>query len=123
MIWNLVLFLVMLFFLIKSSDYATSYASKLARSVHISEFLISFFIVAIISAFPETTVSVISAIEGVPELGLGTLIGSNVADLTLILGLVVLFSAKGNVETKISAENGEIISVKKPWWSFLASGI
>jgi hypothetical protein len=37
--------------------------------------------------------------------------------------ILLLFSAKGNVETKISAENGEIISVKKPWWSFLASGI
>ncbi|MFA5993016.1 MAG: hypothetical protein WC796_04890 [Candidatus Pacearchaeota archaeon] len=34
-----------------------------------------------------------------------------------------LFKVKGNVLVQVDAENGEIVSVKKPWWTFLASGI
>src|SRR3989344_2198677 len=94
MILNLILFLVMLFGLIKSSQYAIDYSAKLAKSLHLSEFLISFFIIAIISTFPETTIGIVSALEGIPEFGLGTLFGGNIADLTLVLGLVALFSKK-----------------------------
>jgi cation:H+ antiporter len=103
---NLALFLASLFLLVKSADYATRYSSRLARSLHLSEFIISFFIVAVISVSPEAAVSVISAIEGVPEFGLGTLLGSNVADLTLVLGIVVLVSFKGvSVKSEILRED------------------
>ena len=34
-----------------------------------------------------------------------------------------LFKIKGKVSAEIDAETGEVIKVKKPWWSFLASGI
>ncbi len=94
-ILNLILFLVFLFILIKSADYATRYSSRLAKIFHMREFIVSFFIVAVISAFPEATISIISAIKGMPEFGLGTLLGSNVADLTLVFGLVALISTRG----------------------------
>ncbi len=95
MLLNLVLFLVFMFVLVKSANYAITYSSRLARIFHLSEFVVSFFIVAIISVFPEATISIISAIKGIPEFGLGTLLGSNVADLTLVFGIVTLFSMKG----------------------------
>lgn len=34
-----------------------------------------------------------------------------------------LFNAKGKVSAMVDAETGDVISVKKPWWAFLASGI
>lgn len=92
---NLILFLICLFALIKSADYATRYSARLAKIFRLSEFIVSFFIVAVISAFPEGTISIISALRGMPEFGLGTLIGSNVADLALVFGIVALISAKG----------------------------
>jgi cation:H+ antiporter len=81
--------------LVKSAKMAVSYSSRIARVFHISEFIVSFFVIAVISCFPEGIVSVVSAIKGVPEFGLGTLLGSNVADLALVLGIVALFSLKG----------------------------
>jgi hypothetical protein len=33
-----------------------------------------------------------------------------------------LFKVKGKVTAEVDAETGEVISVKKPWWSFMASG-
>ena len=94
-IYNLILFLAFLFVLIKSADYATHYSSKLAKIFRLSEFIVSFFIVAVISAFPEGTIAIVSAVKGIPEFGMGTLIGSNVADLALVFGIVALVAAKG----------------------------
>ncbi len=85
----------MLLVLAKSAGFATHSASKLAKAFHFSEFLVSSLIVAVISTFPETAISFIAAFQGIPELGLGTLLGSNVADLTIVFAVVVLFSAKG----------------------------
>jgi cation:H+ antiporter len=92
---NLIFFLVSLAVLVKSSEYAVNYSSKMARAFGISEFIVSFFIIAFISCSPEATVSIVSAIDGVPEFGLGALLGSNVADLALVFGLVALFSVNG----------------------------
>lgn len=95
MILYLILLIASLFFLIKSAEYATLYSSKIAKNFRLSEFIVSFFIVAVVSAAPETTIAIISAFDGVPEFGLGTLLGSNVTDLTLVFGIVALFSLKG----------------------------
>lgn len=95
LILDLALFLVSLFVLVKSAERAVNYSSKLAKMLGISEFIVSFFMVAFISCFPEATVSVVSAINGIPEFGLGTLLGSNVADLALVFGLAALFSMNG----------------------------
>jgi len=94
-ILHLLLLIIFLLILVKSAGFAIKYSSNLARIFRISEFIISFFIVSIISISPETTISIISALKGVPELGVSTLLGSNVADLTLVFGIVSLFSLKG----------------------------
>jgi cation:H+ antiporter len=92
---NLLMCIVSLAILIKAVDWAITFSSKLARIMRLSEFIISFFIVATISVMPESAISIISALRGVPEFGLGTLLGSNIADLTLVFGVVAAFSARG----------------------------
>ena len=96
--------------LVKSAEFAIKNASELARKIGVSEFAVSFFIVSILSCFPEATVSVISAIENKPEFGLGTLLGSNVADLTLVFGLVAIFSKKG-IEVKNKLIRSEFLLI------------
>jgi cation:H+ antiporter len=98
-ILNLILFLVFLAILIKCADYAIKYSSGLANILRFPEFVVSFFIIALVSVLPEATISIISAINGESELGLGTLLGSSVADLTLVLGIVSFFS-RGGIEVK-----------------------
>lgn len=99
---NLLLFLASLLILIKSANYAIRYSSILAKALLFPEFVVSFFIIALISVLPESTISIISALNGEPSLGLGTLIGSNVADLTLVIGIAALFSSVGiKVKSKI----------------------
>lgn len=92
---NLGLSILCLIVLIKFADYAILYSSKIARALHIHEFMVSFFIVALVSVLPEAAISIISAVKGDSQLGLGTLIGSSIADLTLVFGIVSLFSYGG----------------------------
>lgn len=103
---NLVLFLISLFILVKSTGYCINYSARIAKIFRLSEFIVSFFIVAIVSVLPEATMSIISAVKGVPEFGLGTLFGSNVTDLTLVFGIVAIFSYSGiRVKSEILKKN------------------
>jgi len=96
MIWtNLALFVIFLIVLLKSADYAIKYSSKLARAMHLQEFIVSFFVIAVVPILPEATISIMSAIQGDSQIGFGTLLGSNVADLTIVFGIVALFSSGG----------------------------
>jgi cation:H+ antiporter len=74
---------------------ATEYATAIARSFHLSKYTVGFLVIAFISILPETFISVNAALSGVPEFGLGTLLGSNVTDLTLVFALTVLFAGRG----------------------------
>jgi len=60
------------------------------------------FVRILYSSFPETTVSIISAIKGIPEFGFGALLGSNVADLTLVFAIITLLSVNGGISIKSS---------------------
>lgn len=71
------------------------YAYKLAAGLKISGYMIGFLLIAIICALPETFISITSAIQDTPSLGMGTIFGSNVADLTLIFGLVIFLGGHG----------------------------
>jgi cation:H+ antiporter len=103
---NLLFFVIFLIILLKFSDSSITHSSRLAKALKFPEFLVSFFIVTFISVLPEASISILSAFRGEPELGLGTLIGSNVADLTIVFGIVTLFSSKGiKVKSKIIQNN------------------
>lgn len=102
MLVDFILLLLFLAFLIKSADWAIKYSTLLAETLNISKFIIGFIIVAIISILPETFISLTSALSGVPEFGLGTLFGSNIADLTLIIAIIIFVIKRPlKVESKI----------------------
>ena len=102
MVNNIFIFTVALFMVIKGATMATKYAAQLAESFRLSKYTVGFIIVAVISILPETFVSINAALEGIPSFGLGVLFGSNVADLTLIFALLILFTGRGlKIESKI----------------------
>lgn len=112
---NFLLFIASLLLVVKSAELAIRYSSRLAESLSISSHVAGFLIVALISALPETLISIQAAIQGMPSFGLGMLFGSNVADVSLVFALVLLFSKKGlKVESKV---------LKDQYWYFLAIAI
>jgi cation:H+ antiporter len=99
---NFFIFIFSLFLVIKGATLATKYSAKLAESFHLSKYVVGFIIVAFISILPETLISINSAIKGIPEFGLGTLFGSNIADLTLIFAILIIYGSHGiKIESKV----------------------
>jgi len=102
MIENLLIFIFSLFLVVKGATLATKYSAKLAKNFNVSRYIIGFVVVAFISILPETIISINSAIKGIPEFGLGTLFGSNVADLTLVFAILVFYAGRGiKIESKV----------------------
>lgn len=89
---KVILLVLLLIVLGKSAAWAIRSAVGLSRLIGLTEFVISLVVITLISILPETIISVLAAVQGSPALGLGTLIGSNVADLALVFGAVAFFA-------------------------------
>ncbi|MEA3324799.1 MAG: calcium/sodium antiporter [Euryarchaeota archaeon] len=79
-------------FLAYSSDWFTGGASRLAKAVGVSEFLIGVTVVAVGTSLPEIVVSVYAAYTGNPELAAGNVVGSNITNVALVLGAACIVS-------------------------------
>jgi len=102
MINELFIFIVALIMVIRGATMATKHAGAIAESYRLSKYTVGFIIIAVISILPETFISITSAIEGLPSFGLGMLFGSNIADLTLVLAMIVLLTGRSlRIESKI----------------------
>ncbi len=64
----------------------------LARFLRMSEFVIAFILMAVSTSFPELFVGINAALTGNASLSLGNVIGSNIVDLTLILGITIVLA-------------------------------
>jgi cation:H+ antiporter len=67
-------------------------AARTAQYFRLSPFLIGFIIVGFATSAPEILVSSVAALNGEPLVGLGNAIGSNIANIGLVLGITVLVS-------------------------------
>ena len=96
------LILLGLALLIKGADFLVEGASNVAKKFHIPEIIIGLTIVSIGTSMPELFVSVSSAIEGHSDMAMGNVIGSNVCNLLLILGLsAIIRPIKFQKETRL----------------------
>ena len=84
------LLIVGLVLIIAGANYLTEGASALARRLRMSDFLIGLTIVAIGTSMPELIVSLLSALDGKTDMALGNVIGSNLFNGFVILGLCAL---------------------------------
>jgi len=90
-IWQSVILLIVSFIvLMRSGDYAVDKATEFARILEISPFVISFFVIGIVSALPESSIALITNMRGDPNGAASALLGSNIADLALIFGVIAM---------------------------------
>lgn len=76
--------------LVKGADYFVEGASKIAQSLRVSPLLIGLTIVAFGTSAPEASVSFIAAFEGNSDVAIGNVVGSNIFNITFILGVTAL---------------------------------
>ena len=75
---------------LKGADYLTEGAAAVARRMHIPEMIIGLTIVAAGTSAPELFVSVVSALKGTSDMAVGNVVGSNIMNTMLIVGVAAM---------------------------------
>ena len=91
--------------LIKGADILVDGSSAIAKKLRISEIIIGLTIVSIGTSMPELFVSTSSALQGLSDISIGNVIGSNICNLLLILGLSAIISPVKFQKETIKIEN------------------
>jgi cation:H+ antiporter len=86
MLLNVVLLIVGLVVLYFGAEWLVAGASKIALAFGISPMIIGLTIVAFATSAPEFVVTLLATLDGSPDIGVGNVVGSNVANIALIIG-------------------------------------
>ncbi len=78
--------------LIAGGEFLVRGASQLALRIRISPLVVGLTVVAFGTSAPELLISIKSALSGSPDLAMGNVVGSNICNLSLVLGLMAVIS-------------------------------
>jgi cation:H+ antiporter len=85
-LWILV-FIASLALLVKSADWLIASAEKIGLALKISPFIVGVTIVALGTSFPELAAAIVAIIRGANEIIVANAIGSNIANILLVIGI------------------------------------
>jgi cation:H+ antiporter len=85
-----ILFIIGFFLLIQGAKWLIDGATVLARHFRVSDMVIGLTIVSVGTSFPELVVNIAASFKGSPEIAIGNIFGSNVANVLLILGVMAV---------------------------------
>lgn len=97
LIWSIVLF-ASLIVLSKSADFFTDAAEEIGIYFGIPPFIVGVTIVAVGTSLPELISSLVAVYSDAGEIVVGNVVGSNIANIFLILGVASLISGLLNIE-------------------------
>ena len=89
---DFVAIIVGLALLIKGGDLLLDAAVALSLKINIPKIVIGMTVVSFATSAPELIVSIKSALKGYPDLALGNVVGSNIANLAFVLGVILIIS-------------------------------
>lgn len=82
-----ILFIVGFVFLAKGADFLVNGASGLARRFGVSDLTVGLTVVAFGTSALELVVNLYASVEGLTDIAIGNILGSNIANVLLILGI------------------------------------
>lgn len=95
------LFIVSLAVLLKASDWFIKSAEEIGLSFGIPPFLVGITIVAFGTSLPELATSIAAVFSGESEIVVGNVVGSNITNIALVLGLVVVIVKEVHLENNV----------------------
>ena len=90
MVLSIILLIVGLVLLVKGADFFVDGSSDIARFLKVPSIIIGLTIVAFGTSAPEAAVSIIAGIKGSNDIAIGNVIGSNIFNLLMVLGISAL---------------------------------
>jgi cation:H+ antiporter len=88
--YNLLIFVASILLLVKSAEYLVEGSSSIARYFGIPTVIIGITVVAFGTSLPELTVSVIANLSGSAGISVGNIVGSNISNICLVLGMALV---------------------------------
>ncbi len=88
------MFVGSLILLVKASDYFTRSAEKIGLYFGMPAFIVGVTIVAVGTSLPELVSSILAVLHGSSEIVVGNVIGSNIANILLVLGIAAIIGKK-----------------------------
>jgi cation:H+ antiporter len=98
---TIIIFAVALFFLIKSANYFVVYSEKLGLSLGVPQFIIGLTIISMGTSLPELVTSIFSIAKGEAGFVSGNVIGSNIANILLVVGITSIIAKRVEVKRSI----------------------
>lgn len=95
------IFIISLIVLLKASDYFIESAEKIGLSLGISPFIIGVTIVAFGTSLPELATSIASVLANDSAIVVSNVVGSNITNIALVLGLVAVIGRKIELEYNV----------------------
>ncbi len=114
--------LVGLVLLIWSADRFVDGASNIARSLGISPLIVGMVIIGLGTSAPEMLVSGVAAFQGNPGLGIGNALGSNIANITLVLGFTAILYILPVHSSLLKKELPLVLATALLAWGLMADG-
>jgi cation:H+ antiporter len=122
-ILHILLVAVGLVLLAKAADQFVLGAARIALVLRISAVVVGAVVVGFGTSAPEMLVSGVAAWQGDPEIGVGNVVGSNVANLTLVLGAAVLLIPIGIAGSTLRKETPLMVASVVLFAWFVQDGI
>ena len=92
MVVNILVLIISLVALVYAADYFVSGAVSIAKTIGVSSLVIGLTIVGLGTSAPEILVSVISSLQGNAGLAVGNALGSNIANIGMVLGITAIIA-------------------------------
>lgn len=104
MILHLCFIVAGIFIVLWGADRLTEGAASLARKMRVPEIVIGLTIVAAGTSAPELFVSLMSALQGTPDMAVGNVVGSNIFNTMLIVGCAAMVSPMVITKTTVQKD-------------------
>ena len=117
------LLVIGLILLIKGADFFVEAASRIAKKLGISEFIIGLTLVAIGTSVPELAASIIASLGNNDGLVIGNIVGSNIANIGLVLGLTASLTVINIKKTMLKRDGYIMLSAGIMFYLLAFNGI
>ncbi len=86
--WPMVTIMLLIGFVlvIVGAEFTVESASSIARSLGVSEWVVGIIMISLGTSMPELIVSIVASLKGKADMAIGNIIGSNMANITVVLG-------------------------------------
>ena len=114
---------VSMYFLVKSSDLFVDKVSNIAKKLGVSQFVIGITLVAVGTSLPELFSSVLASLGGTGEFAIGNVVGSNIANIGLVLGFVAVVTPMAIKDEMFNRDGIFLIFITTLFYVFAINGL